>query len=365
MLKINVNVSTEYTVFIENGILKSAGKLISEALGTANLKLCLVTDATVDKLYCAEDSTIMTSLKDAGFDLYKYVFPGGEKSKTIETVSAITDYLCEKHFTRNDALVAFGGGITGDITGFAASIYMRGIPFIQMPTTLLAASDSSVGGKTGVNNSYGKNLVGAFHQPEAVIFDPELLNTLSRELLLDGMAEIIKSGFIGDPSILRDALEQGAGVFEDKDSLASLVAKAVTVKRDIVREDEFEGGKRKLLNLGHTIAHGIESLSNFRISHGNAVAMGMGIVSRAAEKKGWSPHFENGVCPLTHKLLEEFEYPQNIDFTPAQLAEAALHDKKAHKDSVSIVYPYTPGDCRIKEVRNEDLEEFIASGLCI
>lgn len=375
MIEINIETSSNYKVYIESGLLDKADELIKKAFnitGKPNMKLCVVSDETVGRLYGGNEGKLMKSLAHSGFTVESLRYPGGEQSKNIDTVTKITDFLSEKQFSRGDALVAFGGGITGDITGFAAAIYERGISFVQIPTTLLSAVDSSVGGKTGVNNNYGKNLIGAFHQPKTVIFDPDTLDTLSYELLLDGMAEIIKSGFIGDTSIIQDVRRLGRGIFENKSALTEIVAKAISVKRDIVRQDEFEHGPRRLLNLGHTLAHSIELLSNYEISHGKAVATGMAIISRAADNLGWSDSIaeESGEIRekpsrIIHELLDTFGYAKTSNFSAKALAQAALHDKKVRGDKVSLVYPYRTGECKIKDIKTDRLEEIISSGMNI
>ena len=191
MKKISVNASRKYDVIMEHGMLGRTGGYIRDALGKdpSSVKLCIVTDETVDRLYGGEDHTLQHSLRSAGYDVYKYVFPGGEENKNISTIGSILNYLADNRFSRSDMLLALGGGITGDVTGFAAASFLRGVEFIQIPTSLLAVVDSSVGGKTGVNLDAGKNLAGAFWQPSAVLFDPDVLGTLSDDLKLDGIAE--------------------------------------------------------------------------------------------------------------------------------------------------------------------------------
>ena len=214
MISIHVNASKEYDVILKAGVLSEAGALIREDLsrrrGTAGIlrsrRICIVTDETVADLYGGQQQTLFSSLRDAGFDVSRFVFPGGEDHKNMETIQQLLDHLTENRFSRTDLLVALGGGIVGDVTGFAAAIYLRGIDFVQIPTTLLAAVDSSVGGKTGVNLPAGKNLAGAFWQPNLVLFDPAVLTTLSQDLLLDGMAEILKAGFIADSTAIYAAL---------------------------------------------------------------------------------------------------------------------------------------------------------------
>ena len=296
MQTIHVTASREYDCLLGSGLLDRAGELIRSDLvsrrGAASAhkcrRICVVSDQNVSDLYGQEDHALIRSLKSAGFEISRFVFPGGEAHKNLQTVEALLDHLSENRFTRSDILAALGGGITGDITGFAAAVYQRGIEFVQIPTSLLAAVDSSVGGKTGVNLKAGKNLAGAFWQPNLVLFDPAVLATLSEELLLDGMAEILKAGFITDEGLLQDALALIGGPQKqdspaliggpqkqdgparslktcEPDAFVPLIGRAIDIKRKIVEEDERESGSRKLLNLGHTLAHAIDQL--IRIHH--------------------------------------------------------------------------------------------------
>lgn len=400
MKKIEINtLSRKYNVLLEPGILADAGTHILHALDLTDgsgKKLCVVTDATVNELYGGEDQSLMTSLKSARFDVYKYVYPGGEDHKNLVTVEDIMNYLVSKHFNRGDLLVAFGGGITGDIAGFTAAIYMRGIKYIQIPTTLLSSVDSSVGGKTGVNLKAGKNLTGAFWQPELVLFDPDVLDTLHYKQLLDGMGEMLKAGMIADKTLIWHILTAGSKpsetlnngthefdeatdipfdkypeytapyrdgmppIFVNKEALIDAIAGAINIKRMIVEDDEREQGRRKLLNFGHTIAHSIEKCSNYKISHGNAVAIGMCIVSTAADRLGWS---REPSSETLKKIINYFGYPIDIKYSSGELATAALNDKKAGSSSVSIIYALKPGECVSREVQFDKLKDFIETGL--
>ena len=295
MIKIHVAASRQYDVILNKGILSMTGMYVKDALGLQddpitgklkNKKICIVTDETVDPLYGRENQTLWRSLTLTGFEVHKYVFPGGEDSKNMETIEELLEFLAAKRFTRTDVLLALGGGIVGDVTGFAAATYLRGIEFIQVPTTLLAIVDSSVGGKTGVNLKAGKNLAGAFWQPSLVLFDSEFLDTLSYDIKLDGIAEAIKAGIIAEPLIL-DSIKMKR-TLDDPDFLMNLASLAIEVKRKVVEEDERDNGSRQLLNLGHTLAHAIEKCSRYKISHGHAVAMGMKIVAIASDRLGWT-----------------------------------------------------------------------------
>ncbi len=355
MIKITVNASRKYDVLMEHGALAKAGEYIGDAAGR---KLCIVTDANVDVLYGQKDHALWTSLESAGFDVYKYVFPGGEDHKNMTVITDILEYLAQNNFTRSDMLLALGGGITGDVTGFAAAAYLRGIDFVQVPTTLLAVVDSSVGGKTGVNLGAGKNLAGAFHQPALVFFDPEVLNTLSDEHKLEGIAEAIKAGFIGDPDIL--SVSYHCYDPSDEDFLTKLAAMAVEVKRRIVEEDEWEKGRRALLNLGHTAAHAIEKCSDYAISHGHAVAMGMAITASAANRLGWC---DGSIYDAMIKSLERFEFSLACPYSAEELTSAALHDKKRRGEDITLVIPEAIGNCVLKKIPVEELKDFFAAGL--
>jgi len=357
MIKLTVNASRKYDVVMERGVLGKAGEYIGKSNGR---KVCIITDDNVDKLYGQPEHTLWASLTSAGFDVYKYVFPGGEDHKNMSTVAGILEFLAEQSFTRSDLLLALGGGITGDITGFAAATYLRGIEFIQVPTSFLAVVDSSVGGKTGVNLSSGKNLAGAFWQPSLVLFDPDVLDTLSDELKLDGMAEAIKAGIIADPQILT-MLDRSAGeLLDDNDLLTEIAAKAVKVKRTIVEEDERESGKRALLNLGHTAAHAIEKCSAYGISHGHAVAMGMVMISAAAAAEGLC---EKAFHEEIVSIIKQAGFALTCPYSAKELTSAALHDKKRRGDSITLVIPEAAGSCRLKKIPVGELEAFFEKGL--
>lgn len=366
MIKLTVNTSRKYDVMMERGALAKVGDYIGEAKGR---KICIITDNNVDKLYGQPEHDLWVSLFSAGFEVYKYVFPGGEEHKNMATITDILEYLAEQSFTRSDLLLALGGGITGDITGFAAATYLRGIEFIQVPTSLLAIVDSSVGGKTGVNLSSGKNLAGAFWQPSLVLFDPDVLDTLSDVLKLDGIAEAIKAGIIADPEILslienvccrHMGSSSCSELLDDTDLLTKLAAMAVEVKRQIVEEDERESGKRALLNLGHTAAHAIEKCSSYGISHGHAVAMGMAMISAAAAAEGLC---EEACCKRIVSILKQAGFALTYPYSAKELTSAALHDKKRRGDSITIVIPEATGNCRLKKIPVGELEEFFEKGL--
>lgn len=355
MQKITINASRTYDVVSAPGLISQSGNMIRQALGEKVKKICIVTDDNVSPLY---RPPLKKSLQDAGFEVVSFVFPHGEEYKNMTTVSRLMEFLAEQQLTRSDALVALGGGVTGDLTGYAAASYLRGIQFIQMPTTLLAAVDSSVGGKTGVNLKAGKNLAGAFWQPSLVLFDTDTMSTLSYDLLLDGVAEAIKAGVIADRNLL-DYIYNIEDI-TSPEVIATLSSKAVMIKQHVVEADERDTGVRQLLNFGHTVGHAIEKCSNFQISHGHAVAEGMIIVAKACLKKGWSQ--EDCFTPIQN-ILDKLQFPPVGSYTATQLAQAALNDKKRMGDTITVVVPVNLGDCQLAQIPVTELEDFIQGGL--
>ena len=344
MKSVRVSASKEYEVIIGSGIISSLGERCVSLLGKR--RCVIITDSNVAPLWLDKASD---SLRQAGIDTLSFIFPAGEDSKSVNTLSDILEFMAESRLTRSDFAVALGGGVTGDITGLAASLYLRGIPFVQVPTTLLAAVDSSVGGKTAVNLSAGKNLMGAFYQPSLVVCDTDTLGTLSPEIFADGMAEVIKYGVIFDRDLF-DAVKNG----NVNNNIEDIISRCVELKRDIVAEDEFDKGNRQLLNFGHTMAHSIEKLSNFEISHGSAVAIGMVIAAKASEALGWS----NENC--TDEIVEANKsnhLPCECSFSPEELADAALSDKKRSGGEITFVIPKKIGECILKKIPVDMLKE--------
>ncbi|MCI8646295.1 MAG: 3-dehydroquinate synthase [Firmicutes bacterium] len=352
---ITITASRVYQVLSGSGLLAQAGRLIRNVLGDKPKKLCIVTDDKVDALYSA---ALFSSLTEAGYEAVKFVFPMGEASKSMDTVSELLEFLAQNQLTRSDAIVALGGGVTGDLAGYSAASYLRGIPFVQVPTTLLAAVDSSVGGKTGVNLKAGKNLAGAFWQPCLVLFDMDTIKTLSYDLLLDGAAEAIKAGAIADRELF--SYINGVQELTEPAVIGHLSRRAIEIKRNVVEEDERDTGVRQLLNFGHTIGHAIEKCSSFQISHGHAVAMGMVIISRASLNMGWSK--EDCLMPILESL-EKFRFPLECSYTAAQLTQAALRDKKRMGDTITLVVPVSLGNCQLKKLPVTELEAVIKAGL--
>ena len=349
MQKITMHTSRTYDILIEDGLLSSAAELIAEILPPPR-KCCLVCDKTVYSLYGKPDLPLFASLVGAGYETNICTFDPGEGSKTPHAAEEICGIMAAKGFTRDDFIIALGGGVSGDLAGFAASIYMRGIPFVQIPTSLLAMADSSVGGKTGVNTDAGKNMIGTFWQPSLVLIDPATLDTLEHDELLNGLAEIIKAGFVADGTIF-DCIGE---------DISEAIVKAIKVKKEIVEADERESGSRRLLNFGHTIGHAIEKCSGYTVPHGFAVMNGMYLTALAADDLEWSL---TPVSGLIRDVIDAFAYPKYGDYKAAQLAEAAAGDKKRVSDNIVIVYPDQPGRCKTKELPVSELEDFIARGV--
>jgi len=350
MKSVTVNTSKEYDVWIGSGLLSQAGEKIMAVCGGETA--VLVSDDIVDKLY---GDAVERSLKAAGYRAAaRFVFPHGEQSKTIEMYASLLNALADANLIRSDVVVALGGGVTGDMAGFAAATYLRGVHFAQIPTSLLAMVDSSVGGKTAVNLPSGKNQTGAFYQPDIVLCDIDTLQTLPAEIFRDGCAEIIKHGIIKSAELFAMLTKPIEPHIEE------IIALSVTIKRDIVEMDERDTGIRQLLNFGHTIGHGIEKHSDYKVTHGKAVATGMAITGRGAWRMGLCAeecHTEIA------DMLKRFGLPYETGIRPGLLIEAALSDKKRSGKRITEVLPERIGKCVLHSFSMEELEEFIKLGM--
>ncbi|WP_425755278.1 3-dehydroquinate synthase [Ihubacter sp. rT4E-8] len=311
--------------------------------------LAVVTDENVAKLYL---NRCIQSLKSEGFDVYKFVIPPGEGSKDGKTYLELMNFLAEIPLTRADALIALGGGVVGDLTGFAAATYLRGISVIQVPTTLLAAVDSSVGGKTAINLSAGKNLAGAFHQPALIWCDATLLASLPDNIYQDGMAEVIKYGVIADAQLFELLCDREKA----ESCIEEIIRRCVRIKKRFVEEDEYDTGVRQLLNFGHTIGHAIEKASDFRVSHGSAVAKGMAMMADIAVRQGWCDE-ETKVRIID--LLKLYEFDLTVAQTKAELYDIMKADKKRKGQFIDIVVPERIGVCRLQRLTTEELEDIL------
>ncbi|EGO62378.1 3-dehydroquinate synthase [Acetonema longum] len=322
--------ANSYDICIENGLFARMGGLLRRQ--TAGSKALVVTDATVDVLY---GKTLVESGMAAGLQVTKIVIPTGEASKSLAMLGELYRGFADAGLTRGDLVIAFGGGVVGDLAGFAAATYLRGIPYVQIPTTLLAQIDSSVGGKTAINLPQGKNLAGAFYQPAAVLIDPAFLDSLPPRVLRDGMAEAVKYGAIAD----RDLFEQLAGYRSREDFLRQaerVIAICCRIKRDVVEEDEKDTGRRMILNFGHSIGHAIEQVYQYQTyTHGEAVAMGMAQITEHSERIGLS---RPGTTARIQAALRGLGLPlRPAVWDKTALLAAMARDKKNTSDGLQLV----------------------------
>ena len=342
MKKIIVNASKNYDILVGKNLIKDLGEIFIKRF--SKCKVAIITDDIVDKLY---SSVVEKSLNEKGFKVCKFVFNNGEKSKNFKTYIEIVNFLAKEELSRTDMVLALGGGVVGDISGFSASTYLWGIKYIQIPTTLLSQIDSSVGGKTAIDLEAGKNLVGAFCQPELVVCDTALLESLDKKVLEDGFGEGAKYALL-DKKVF-DLIKNKDFMMED------FVYLCIDYKRQIVEEDEFENGNRKLLNLGHTVAHAIEKLSSFSISHGNAVAMGLDFVLNSARSNGRITEKEyKGIKAVLTNITKSVDM-KLCPYSKEQICASAVYDKKRSGEYISIVNFYGVNDCRIEKIKMSNL----------
>lgn len=347
---ISVKTSKHYEVIVGENLLSNAGDYILKVKG--NCKAAIISDSNVYPVY---GESLIKSLRNVGFDTVSYVFPAGESSKNSETYLQILSFLARENITRSDMIIALGGGVVGDIAGFTAATFLRGIPYVQIPTSLLAMVDSSVGGKTAIDLPEGKNLVGAFKQPILVLCDISTLNSLPAAQFIDGCAEIIKYAMLYDRKLLVDLNDSGPAFDREK-----VISKCITWKRDVVQDDEFDTGNRQKLNFGHTIGHSIEACSNYAISHGQAVAAGMAIVTRAAVAFNYC---DTTTLEALETCLKLFTLPVSTSFTADSLYLSSLSDKKRYGSTVNLIVPRKIGQCEIIPFPVENLQSFIEAGL--
>lgn len=351
MKSITVKAQNEtYDVVIDRGLLSRVGFLLSERFESRHA--LLVCDDVTARLY---SGTVTASLKAAGFDIATFIFPHGEANKRWNMVGEMLEKAASANLTRSDFFIALGGGVCGDMTGFAAAVYFRGVPFVQIPTTLLAAVDASVGGKTGVDLGTGKNLAGAFHQPACVLFDPDVIATLPVACVDEGKAEIIKHAVLAGGRLYEIAL--GGALLDDIDEVVAL---NVEIKRSYVQADPYDTGCRQLLNFGHTIGHAIEKCSGYTIPHGQAVAMGM-----VAETKSFIKFYneKSEILEIIKSILEKNSIKFDIPYTAQELTQAAIHDKKMASGNLNIIAPLGIGNCQIRSIPASHLKEYIEGGL--
>lgn len=353
MRELEINLANGgYKILIERDITKKIGSYLKE--NSSSNKIAVITDHNVNRLY---GSDLKENIADEGFETCMISVEPGEASKSLDMLKKVYDELSKFKVTRDDLLIAFGGGVVGDLAGFAASTYLRGIPFIQVPTSLLGQVDSSIGGKVAIDLAEGKNLVGSFYHPKVVFIDPELLKTLDKNFFHDGLAEIIKYGCIRDKSIVDELMK-----FKNDEELLKeidlLIYKCCSIKKSLVEKDERDFGERMLLNFGHTLGHAIEKYFNYsKYTHGEAVAIGMTHITRNTEKLGITDKgTENRIKEVLHKFEIPFETPlmerENVE-------NSVLLDKKSNGKSINLVVIEKIGRGVVKKVEIDELEKYI------
>ena len=358
MITTSVKASKEYVIHTGSGLLASSGKIIREACPKAT-KLLIVSETNVAKRYLVD---VKTSAEEAGFEVHDYIFKAGEQSKSINTIAGMWSVMAKAGFTRTDVVAGLGGGVTTDMAGFAAATFLRGIDVVQIPTSLLAMVDAAVGGKTGIDLPEGKNQVGAFWQPSAVIEDTDCLLTLPDEVFSEGMAEVIKYAFIMDLplyDILKDNAELGIGIKNDAALMEKIVGMCVADKADVIMNDEFDNGRRQTLNFGHTVGHVIERNSDFKLPHGICVAKGMGIVIDSSVKAGM---LEAEEAEKMKDLISAYGLPVSDDITAEEAVDGAMNDKKKRGGTISVIVVKKIGTSEIVRMTPEEYGEFIAGG---
>lgn len=353
MKTIQINLKdNSYTIYIQRDILSIVGEYLKK--NYKNKKIAIITDSNLEKLYGENFNKI---LHDKGFITKTVVVKPGEESKSIDTLKEVYSELVEFKLGRSDLIITFGGGVVGDLGGFAASTYLRGVPYIQVPTSLLAQVDSSVGGKVAVDLTHGKNLVGSFYHPKAVFIDPEFLKTLTKRFLHDGIAEVIKYGCIKDESIINELMNY---INEEEllDNIDSLIFKCCSIKKSVVELDEKDFGERMLLNFGHTLGHVVEKYFNYiEYSHGEGVAIGMAEITRKSEKLHIT---EEGSSKCIEEVLKKYELPYKVPSMDREEAfNTILLDKKSIGENINLILLKKIGEGVIKKVSFNEVGDYI------
>ncbi len=335
-------------VLIEKGLFENFGHHVLNI--TEPCKVLILSDETVAKFYIEK---LRKNLEKSGFKVSEFIIKPGEKSKTLSTATKIYEKMAADFFSRSDMVVSLGGGVVSDIAGFAAATYLRGIKFVSIPTSLLAQIDASIGGKNGVNLSFGKNLVGTFYSPELVLVDSNFLLTLPQKELRCGIAEAIKCGCIKDEKLFE--------IFENENfenNLDEIIKRSIAVKKQLAEKDEFDLGERKLLNFGHTLGHAYEKLGNFEtFSHGEAVAIGMNEITKISEKLGLT---KAGTAERLAEVLKKNSLPVSSSFAKKDVLKAVLHDKKISGSFIDLAVLKSIGSSFIHRVPCSKIADFLS-----
>lgn len=341
-----------YDIKIADGVLKQVGEITRAALGNKTRRLAIISNPKVHGFY---GRAVEKGFKQAGFATLTHLMGDGEQAKSLQTAEKALAFMIANRFERSDAVVALGGGVVGDLAGFVAACYQRGINYVQIPTTFLAMIDSSVGGKTAVNHRLGKNLIGAFHQPRAVIIDPQTLATLPKRELRAGLYEALKYGVIWDQALFTLLNERLGDVFAlDADLLTQIIARCCEIKAEVVTTDERESGLRKILNFGHTVGHALESVTAYRrLKHGEAVGYGMQCASMISEKAGIIPFAASHAIRFGVDELSRFgrvaKLPRIDDLKVPDIVAAMAHDKKVAQGKLPLILPTKIGEVVVRD----------------
>lgn len=353
MMTVNVRASKEYNVEIGDGIISRLGEL-TKAVCPKAIKTLIVSETNVAALYL---DSVKAQLEGAGLEVTAYVFEAGEKSKNINEIAGMWNKMAEAGFTRTDIVVGLGGGVTTDMAGFAAATFLRGIDVIQVPTSLLAMVDASVGGKTGIDIPMGKNQVGAFWQPSLVLEDTSFLETLPDDVFTEGMGEVTKYAFIMDEKLLDLLEKQNGNIRDDAAVLENVIGMCVSDKAEIINEDETDNGRRQILNFGHTAGHVIERDSGFTKPHGICVAKGMGIFMDACVKEGTLSAED---AKRMKDLLAMYKLPASDEITAEDIVKGAMNDKKKRGNTLSVILVNKIGKAEIKKMTAEEFLKFLS-----
>lgn len=349
METIEIRTGVPYSVYLGSGLLAHLGTLAKQLPGVETVMI--VSDDRVFDLY---GQTASESLSSSGFTVRSFVFPHGEAHKNLETYASLIGAMSAASMNRNDLVAALGGGVVGDLAGFAAATYERGIRFVQVPTTNLAAVDASVGGKTGIDFGAEKNRIGAFYQPSFVLTDPDTFQTLPEDVYLSGVAETLKTGMIASEALFSACMKTPVN-----EQYVPVIKASVSVKRDFVEADEFDRGRRMLLNFGHTFGHAIEAESGYQLMHGFAVASGMAIVTRAAAEKGYC---EKETLRRLTEALHFYHLPQSSPYPADALIPHILNDKKRKGNEIRLVVPRSVGQAETVSVKADEIREWLNAG---
>lgn len=351
IIKMTVSSNT-YNICIKSGLFSEIGDMLTKWYKGSSI--AVITDSNIDQLY---GKNILDLLENSGYKANIITVPAGEQSKSLLTLNYVYGKLADADINRSSLIIAFGGGVVGDLTGFAAATYMRGVPYVQVPTSLMAQLDSSIGGKTAINLKFAKNMAGCFYHPRAVYIDPDLLNNLTERVFCDGLAEAVKYGAIKDPGLF-DLMFDAGSLVGIKAKIEDIIYSCCGIKSALVQKDELDKGERQLLNFGHTIGHGIEKYYDFdKFTHGEAVAMGMLQITKLSEAKKLTEIGTYKRLAELLKLCRLYSELPSLDYD--KLLDIISKDKKSSGDSINLILLRSIGNAYIHQIPKTQLKSFI------